>query len=95
MDFKVSGPVRAPASLEIATKVAYAVDRTLSVGVESYNGLGELNRLGEFGNSGHQSFLVIDKSFGRWDLNLGIGSGYGAERDRFVLKAVIGVPISS
>jgi hypothetical protein len=93
VDFKLSGPVATRASLDLDAKVSYALSKTLAVGFETYNGAGEFGRLGDFGHSEASSFATIDKSFGRWDVNFGIGSGYGGNRDRLIIKAIIGVPI--
>ena len=93
LDFKVSGPVSAPASLELAAMVTYDLGGSLSVGLESYNGMGEFRRFGDLAAAEQSTYLVVNKSFGRWDLNFGIGGGYGANHDGLVLKAIIGVPI--
>lgn len=93
VDFKVAGPASAPASLDLDTKISYALTKTLAVGIETYNGAGEFQHLGQFGSSDESTFLVVDKSFGHWDLNLGVGSGYGSNRDGLTLKAIVGVPI--
>ena len=90
-DVKLSGPEAAPPSLEIATRMTYAVSPIWTVGVESFNGAGELRRLG--GLAEHSTFVVVDRSFGRWDLEVGAGAGYGANRAGLILKAIIGVPI--
>ena len=74
-DIKLSGPEAAPPSLEIATRVTYALSPTLTVGVESYSGAGELRRLG--GLAEQSTFAVVDQRFGRWDLEFGAGAGYG------------------
>jgi hypothetical protein len=93
VDFKVSGPRPAPASLDLDTKLSYALSKTLSLGFESYNGAGEFRSLGRFGQSDQSSFVAMDTSFGRWDLNLGVGAGYGSNPDRLIIKAILGVPI--
>jgi hypothetical protein len=93
VDFKLSGPAASPASLDLDTKLSYALTRTLAIGVETYNGAGPFRKLGDFGHSDGSSFVTIDKNFGRWDVNFGIGSGYGSSRDRLILKAIVGVPI--
>lgn len=36
---------------------------------------------------------VMDASFGRWDLDLGVGRGYGTNPDNWTVKAIISVPI--
>jgi hypothetical protein len=92
-DFKVSGPAPSPATLEIASKIAWRVRQGLDIGVESYNGLGPVSHFGPLSREDHATYAVIDKSLGKWDLNLGLGHGYGAAQDGWVMKAVIGVPI--
>jgi hypothetical protein len=37
--------------------------------------------------------VVADTSIGRWDLDVGLGRGFGASQDRWVLKAIVGVPM--
>jgi hypothetical protein len=91
-DFKVSGSAPSPATLELATKIGYAIDDTTQVGIESYNGVGEVRRLGSIGSQEHTTYAVLDTAVHGWDLNLGVGRGYKAASDRWVLKAIIGVP---
>lgn len=93
-DFKIAGPVRAPVSLEIATKLSYAVSPKTALGVESYNGSGEIRRLGQFGESEQSTYLTVDTSIGKWDLNLGVGHGYGSNPDKWIAKAVVSVPLN-
>ncbi|MBC2664520.1 hypothetical protein H7F51_03190 [Novosphingobium flavum] len=93
--FKVAGPVSAPAELEIASKASYKVSDNLRLGVESYNGVGQFQALGQFGQSDQTTYLTIDALLGKWDINAGIGKGYGASSDTTVLKFVIGVPLGA
>ena len=67
--------------------------RKFALGIESYNGLGDVKSIGRFGDAEQSIFAVADKSFGKWDLNVGIGRGYGANPDRLILKAIVGIPI--
>lgn len=92
VDFKVSGPAPSPASLDIDTQLTYDLGKTTSVGIETYNGEGPFNRLGSFAAE-QSTFAVVNQSFGRWDVNFGVGYGYGANRDGLIIKAIIGVPI--
>ena len=94
LDWMVSGPEHAPMDIQLATKAAYRLDEATQVGVESYNGLGGGRAFGRLGQADHQTYLVLDRSLGKWDLNLGVGYGYGAPEDRWIVKAVVGVPIS-
>jgi hypothetical protein len=93
VDWMVSGPEHTPVDFQLATKVAYHVTDRTSIGVESYNGLGGGRSFGRFSEADQQTYLAVDTSLGRWDLNLGVGYGYGNPEDRLILKAVIGVPI--
>lgn len=94
VDWVVSGPDEgAPAELQLALKAGYSLDKDTSIGVETYNALGTTRAFGRFSENDHQTYLVIDKGFGRWDLNFGVGWGYGRPEDRWIVKAVVGVPI--
>jgi len=93
IDFTVSGPAPAPATFELASKLGYALTPVLTLGIESYDGMGELKSWGHLSQNEHASYLVLDAKLGKWDVNAGIGKGYGANGDDVVLKFVIGVPI--
>lgn len=93
IDFKISGPAPAPASLELASKLNYALTPRLRVGVENYTGMGEFRHLGRFGSSEQASYATLDTLVGKWDLNFGIGRGYGANADKWIAKFIIGVPL--
>ena len=85
LDLKVYGPASAPPSLELAGKLGYLVTRTIALGVETYND--------PFGLGDDSSFATVDARWGGWDLDLGVGSGYGENPDRFIIKAIVGIPI--
>jgi hypothetical protein len=93
IDFTVSGPAPSPATFELASKLGYALTPALTLGVESYNGMGELKSWGHFSQNEHATYVVLDAKVGKWDVNAGIGKGYGANGDDITLKFVIGVPI--
>lgn len=94
VDWVVSGPdAGSPPDLQLALKAAYSLDKETAIGFESYNGLGTTRAFGRLNRNDNQTFLVLDRGFGRWDLNFGVGYGYGAPEDRWIVKAVIGVPI--
>ena len=92
-DFVVSGPAPAPAAFQLATKASFELKPGFSLGLESYNDLGDTHRLRLDRHGDHMLYAVIDKDFGRFDLNLGIGRGYGSPEDKWVVKAILGVPI--
>lgn len=92
-DFVVSGPQHDPITAELASKVGYAVSDALTLGVESYNGMGALRDPGHWSRQEHVTFLTADTRIGRWDVNAGLGRGYGANADETIVKFVIGVPL--
>lgn len=92
LGFKVSGDVAAPADIGIAAKASYAVTEKTSIGLETYNGFGEVEHPSALARNDQQIYAVIDTSYHDWDLNLGVGWGYGEPEDHFIFKAIIGVP---
>ena len=93
LDWTISGPRPAPASLDFDTKLSYRLRPDFAVGLESYNGLGSFRRFGRFGENDQALYGVIDTGLGKWDLNIGLGHSYGAARDGWTAKVIIGVPI--
>ncbi|MGZ3377202.1 MAG: hypothetical protein ACXU8S_11445 [Phenylobacterium sp.] len=94
VDWVVSGPDQgASPSLQLAIKATYSLDKETAIGVETYNALGTVRAPGRFADGDHQTFLVVDRGFGKWDLDFGVGYGYGRPEDRWIVKAIVGVPI--
>jgi hypothetical protein len=93
VDFALSGPEKASPDVELASKFGYALSPKLTLGVESYNGMGSLRQPGHWAHNEHASYLVADTSLGKWDINFGIGRGYGANADHLVAKFIVGVPL--
>ena len=94
VDFNVAGTVNSPTTVEVDGKLSYAINRTLAVGVETYNGIGQISDLGHFGSSEQASFATVDLEYRGWNFNIGVGDGYGANPDGLVFKAIVGVPIN-
>ena len=92
-DFALSGPAKATPDLQLATKIGYKLSKTSTIGVESYNGLGTLRDFAHLSQNDHTTFVALDTKLGRWDLNLGLGKGYGTSKDSTIVKLIIGVPI--
>lgn len=92
-DFALSGPARTPPQVQWASKVGYKVSEATLIGLESYNGLGTTNHFGVFRGNEQSTFVTLDTRIGRWNLNAGLGKGYGASRDSTIVKVVIGVPL--
>lgn len=93
LDWTVAGSHPDPVTLEIDTKVSYAIFKETAIGFESYNGFGPLSRLGHFGNQIQELYAVLDTTIYGFDLNIGLGRGFTDASDRWVLKAIIGVPL--
>jgi len=92
-DSVVSGPRHSQSTLQLATKAAYQVTPGFSVGVENYNDLGDIRRLRVDRHGDHMTFVTIDKTVGRFDVDFGVGRGYGTPQDKWVIKAILSVPI--
>jgi hypothetical protein len=93
VDFKISGPVDSPSSLNMATKVAYKIGEETQIGFESYNELGELGNLGHLNDQSQTLFAVIDTKIRGWEINFGVGRGLTSVSDRWLVKAVLSVPM--
>ncbi|NIA53062.1 hypothetical protein HAV22_05255 [Massilia sp. TW-1] len=90
--FKVSGPAPSPTTVELATKMGYRVSDRLQVGIERYDEFGDVRHPDNPFRGAHTAYAVVDTTLGGWDLNLGVGRGSVAASDRWVLKAIVGVP---
>ncbi len=93
IDWKVSGPVPTPTTLEVDTKLSYETDHGYQLGLESYNALGAVGHLGHLGEQSQTLFAVLDTKIQGWELNLGIGRGLSSVGDRWLLKSIISVPL--
>jgi hypothetical protein len=93
IDWKISGPVPSPATFELDTKISYKTSHGYGIGAESYNELGEVRHMGRLNQQNQTLYGVIDTSVHGWDLNLGVGRGLSSVSDRWVLKAIVSVPI--
>ncbi|MBO9574401.1 MAG: hypothetical protein J7494_01560 [Sphingobium sp.] len=93
LDFKVSGPVSAPATFQLATKISRDVAPGLALGIESYNDFGSFSRFGRFGENEQATYLTVDAQTSGWEFNVGIGRGYAASSDHLIAKMVVGVPL--
>jgi len=86
-----------PATTELDTKVAYRLSAAeqgdLRVGLENYAFLGAIRRQAGPSTRTSSTFLVADFSVRRWDLNIGLGKASGASNDKWLLKAIVGVPL--
>ncbi len=93
IDFALSGPAKAPADMQLATKLGYKITKAITIGVESYNGVGTVHNFGNLSGSDHATYAAIDTHVGRFNLNFGVGKGYGTNKDATIVKLIIGVPI--
>lgn len=91
-----------PASAELDSKLAYRVPSAsessgeLQIGLENYAALGNLRAQPNpllAPNRAATTFLVSDFSYRRWDFNVGLGRTSRDSNDRWLLKAIIGVPL--
>ena len=85
-----------PSTSELDSKVAYKIGSTpegdVQIGFENYSFLGPLRYRAGASTQTASTFLVTDFSFRRWDFNIGLGKASGASTDRWLVKAIIGLP---
>jgi hypothetical protein len=90
--WKISGPAPSPASFHLDSRISYKTDHDFEIGLESYNEFGPIRHMGSLSQQSQTIFAVVDVNLRGWDLNLGIGRGLNSASDRWVAKAIIGVP---
>jgi hypothetical protein len=91
LDWSLHGSPNSPVALELDTKVSYDVHEKLAVGLESYNEIGPLRRLGNLSSQSQTLYGVVDTQIGKIDLNAGIGRGLTSASDRWILKFIVGL----
>ena len=86
-----------PATAELDSKVAYrlssAEEGEVQIGIENYAFLGPLRTQTGVPTKTASTFLVADFSFRRWDFNVGLGKASGTTTDKWLVKAIIGMPL--
>ena len=86
-----------PTTTELDTKIAYRItseqEGDLKIGLENYTFLGPLKRQPGASTQTASTFLVSDFSYRHWDFNVGLGKASGATPDKWIVKAIIGVPL--
>lgn len=79
-----------PVTGDVDFKANYAIDSKTQVGLESYNEFGPLRHLSTSATNGRTVFAVVDKDFGKFDLNAGVGRGLSQAADKWVIKVIVG-----
>jgi hypothetical protein len=83
------GASRVP-EFEPAFKIAYELGENRSVGLEHYSALGPVNNFAPSAQREQSLFLVFDGKLGGTEVNFGVGRGWGASPDKWVVKAILG-----
>jgi hypothetical protein len=82
---------------ELDTKLAYRLPSfgasEMQVGIENYSFLGTLRRQLDSPIRTNSTFLVTDFVYKRWDYNIGLGKATGVSVDRWLVKAIVGMPL--
>lgn len=71
-------------------KITRQVWDNVHVGIEHYADFGPLNRFSPGAEQSHTTYLVGDLSLGNYRLHLGIGHGWTAPSDAWMLKCIVG-----
>jgi len=79
--------------ISVNSRIGYELPYGWSVGVENYNGLGDVHHFGNVKDNEQLVFLAVDKKYRQCVLNIGIGKGYTSPSDRWIIKGIIGFPL--
>jgi hypothetical protein len=86
----LAGPAGGHPQFDPAAKAGLFVLENLSLGGEYYAGLGTIDSPLPVAAQNHRLFGALDFSSASFDVNFGVGRGFG-EGDRWVAKAIFGV----
>jgi len=75
-----------------AIKGSHKVAEHTQLGLEYYGDYGRLSSFAPKSERSHYLFAALDTNIGKHDLNLGIGRGFNAAEDKWVLKASVSFP---
>lgn len=89
IDWSLS-PSGGPPTVQVDLKVAYKVESKTHIGLESYNEFGPVRNLSTSVTNSRILFAVVDRDFGAFDLNAGLGRGVSQAADKWVLKLILG-----
>lgn len=71
-------------------KITRQIIDNVYVGIEHYADFGPLSNFASGGDQGHTTYMVSDVSVGNYRLHLGIGHGWTAASDEWMLKCIVG-----
>jgi hypothetical protein len=82
---------------ELDTKLAYRLPSSgnseVQIGIENYSFLGPVRQQLDSPIRTNSTFLVTDFVYKRWDYNIGLGKANGVTTDRWLVKAIFGMPL--
>ena len=90
---KLSGLGSTAADLSASAKLGYKVNSLFSVSAEHYGDLGTLQRIGSLRQQSQLTFGVIDFKVKGSEINVGIGRGWNAHSERWILKMIVSVAL--
>jgi len=73
-----------------ALKVTHRVADNLNVGFEHYADFGPIDHFNQASEQIHTTYLVGDMALGNYRLHLGVGHGWTAASDDWILKMIVG-----
>ena len=93
--YKIAGSGPSEPELSIKAKIAYRSSEGYRVGIEHFGDLGQLGHSGPLNQQSQQTFAVIDFKSQHVDVGIGVGRGWNANSQRWLLKTTISFPISN
>jgi len=92
LDLNLSSNAGKQPNFEPAFKLGRTVVEGVRAGFEYYGDFGPLAHISPANERAHYLFGVLDINRGDIDLNIGIGKGYQAATDQWVVKAIVALP---
>ena len=93
--FKIAGSGPSEPELSIKAKIAYRSSEGYRFGIEHFGEFGQLGHLGPLNQQSQQTFAVIDFKSQHVDVGVGVGRGWNAYSQRWLVKTTISFPISN
>lgn len=92
LDANLSANTSRVPALEPAVKVSRHLQGETWAGLEYYGSYGPIKHLSQGADQSHYLFGAVDFAYRGYDFNLGIGRGYAAADDKWVIKGIIAFP---
>jgi hypothetical protein len=93
LNMGLAGNISHQPQFEPALKATHSLIEGVRGGLEYYGSYGPLNHMLPGDQRGHSVYAVTDVEKNGFDVNFGIGRGFVNEGDKWVMKAIVALPL--